>query len=140
MLASGLINGHTTIWRDGMDEWMPLKDVPEWQAQLATPGVALSGQLAQGALSYYPGYVPTSGLAIASMVCGIISLVTCYFGILTTIPAIICGHLAMNQINKSPVPVGGKGMAIAGLICGYVFLGLAVLAILYFTTIVMTSP
>ena len=53
---------------------------------------------------------PTSGLAIASMVLGILSLVVSCFGVV----GIICGILA--------VIFGGKGMAIAGLVCGIIAL------------------
>ncbi|MCK4697748.1 MAG: DUF4190 domain-containing protein [Dehalococcoidia bacterium] len=64
----------------------------------------------------------TSGLAIASMVCGILSLVFFWvplFGFLLGIIAIIFGAVAIRQIGREP-NLGGRGMAIAGLVCGIV--------------------
>lgn len=64
----------------------------------------------------------TSGLAIASIVCGILSLVFFWvplFGFLLGIIAIIFGAVAIRQIGREP-NLGGRGMAIAGLVCGIV--------------------
>ena len=60
------------------------------------------------------------GLAIVSLVCGIIGGYTSTVSII----AVICGHLALNRIKKDPNLYSGKGLAIAGLILGY--LGLAI--------------
>ena len=82
--------------------------------------------------SYTPGpSLPvTNGLAIASMICGILSLVFFCFcgGLFLGIPAVICGHLSLNQLNAPGNSQQGRGMAIAGLICGY--LGIAILIIM----------
>ena len=64
-----------------------------------------------------PGSVPTSGLAIASLVCGIGGLLTSF---LTGIPAIITGHMAMSRIKASQGAIKGHGMALAGTILGYI--------------------
>lgn len=72
------------------------------------PGVA-------GGTFYYAP--PTSGLAITSLVCGIVGLVTCLM--LPGIPAVICGHMALNRMADPSVRLAGRGMAIAGLIMGY---------------------
>lgn len=58
----------------------------------------------------------TSGMAIASMVCGIASFV---FIILPSIVAIILGHRARSKIKKSKGMLLGSRMALTGLICGY---------------------
>ena len=77
--------------------------------------------------SYTPGpSLPvTNGLAIASMICGILSLILFCFcgGLFLGIPAVICGHLSLNQLNAPGNSQQGRGMAVAGLICGY--LGIA---------------
>jgi hypothetical protein len=52
----------------------------------------------------------TSGLAIASLVCGILCV---------PIASIVLGHLALSQIKRAAGAVVGKGMAIAGLVLGY---------------------
>lgn len=60
---------------------------------------------------------PTSGLAIASLVCGLLGFVLAFF---TGIPAIITGHMAMSRIKASRGAIGGHGLALAGTILGYV--------------------
>ena len=70
----------------------------------------------------------TSGLAIASMVLGILWI---YW--LGSILAIIFGHIAISQSGKDP-SLRGKGMAIAGIVLGYVGLGILVLAIIVAAT------
>ena len=72
---------------------------------------------------------PWSGLAIASLVGGVLSLGT---GFLTGIPAVVCGHLGRARIRKSGDGLRGKGMALAGLILGYVMSVVSVLVVLSF--------
>jgi hypothetical protein len=62
----------------------------------------------------------TSGLAIASLVLGIVWIFW-----LGSILAVIFGHVALSQIKRSMGALTGRGMAIAGLILGY--LGIATL-------------
>jgi hypothetical protein len=78
---------------------------------------------------YGYGYAPaprpgTSGLAIASLVLGILWI----WGV-GSLLAVIFGHVARSQIRRGE-RTGGAGMALAGLILGYVGLaGLIVLII-----------
>lgn len=66
-----------------------------------------------------PMPAPTSGLAVASMVLGIISLVSSCFGVV----GIICGLLAVILGGCALASKkGGRGMAIAGLVCGIIAL------------------
>jgi len=58
-----------------------------------------------------------SGLAIASLVCGILAFFV--LGIVLGILAIIFGGVALSKIRKNP-EVSGRGMAIAGLVLGIV--------------------
>jgi len=82
--------------------------------------------------SYAPSTVPlpyapaqsTSGLAIASLVLGILSFVTC-MGPLLGIPGVICGHLAKGQIRKGEGNLQGDGMATWGLVLSYLGILLA---------------
>lgn len=78
---------------------------------------------------------PTSGLAIASLVCGIMSLMVCYVWALVGIPAVICGHMALKQIGKADYAMSGRGMAIAGLVTGYLACLIQVLAIIGFVVL-----
>ncbi|WP_217371877.1 DUF4190 domain-containing protein [Spirosoma rhododendri] len=58
-----------------------------------------------------------SGLAIASLVCGILAFFL--LGIVLGILAIIFGGVALSKIRKNP-EVSGRGMAVAGMILGIV--------------------
>jgi hypothetical protein len=70
-------------------------------------------------------FAPSSGLAVASMVLGILAFFT--LG-LTSIPGLICGHVSLRQIRKSAGRLSGNGFAIGGLVTGYFsFFFLAVL-------------
>lgn len=59
----------------------------------------------------------TSGLAIASLVLGILGL-TCILPIIGPILAIVFGIVALSRINKSRGAITGNGQAIAGLVLG----------------------
>lgn len=114
LIASGQITDTTLVWREGMVNWSPKAEILELCSPLATT-------LTQ---AYHPSMVPsaqTSGLAIASLVCGICSILTCliYLSGVMAVPAVICGHMAMHRISRSPEPLAGRGMAIAGLVLGY---------------------
>jgi hypothetical protein len=65
---------------------------------------------------------PTNGLAIASLVLGIVS-VFC-FGFVFPVPllAIIFGHLALERIARSGGYEQGRGLAIAGVVLGWIFI------------------
>ena len=123
LIASGQIGPATLLWREGLPGWRSLEQLR------ADGGIYLS------TAPQFAGYgminPPTSGLAIASLVCGIVSLVTCM--VIVGIPAVICGHMAMSQIANSPTPVAGRGMALAGLVCGY----LSVLMLLSFAVMMI---
>lgn len=67
----------------------------------------------------------TNGLAIASMVLGIVWV---YW--IGSILALIFGYIAKGQINQSVGRQGGRGMAIAGIVLGWVGIGFLCLAII----------
>tara|TARA_B100001741_G_C16320523_1_gene490225 strand:- start:224 stop:523 length:300 start_codon:yes stop_codon:yes gene_type:complete len=76
---------------------------------------------------------PAKGMAIASMVCGICSLVFLWVPFLNIILAIIAvaiGHVQLSNIKKLPQEYDGRGMAIAGLATGYVTIGFVVLSLI----------
>jgi uncharacterized membrane protein YvbJ len=58
----------------------------------------------------------TSGMAIASLVVGIVAFI--FFGILGIL-AIIFGAIGLSQTGKDPT-LKGKGMAVAGLVLGII--------------------
>lgn len=71
---------------------------------------------------------PSKGLAIASMVLGIVALVlSCcvpYLPVLLSLLAVILGGVSLSK------KMGGKGMAIAGLVCGIIGLVPSVIVII----------
>jgi hypothetical protein len=71
----------------------------------------------QPPLSSTPNQPKTSGLAIWSLVLGILSLAC--FSILSGIPAIVCGHKARKKIRESAGSLQGAGLALGGLVTGY---------------------
>jgi hypothetical protein len=76
----------------------------------------------------------TDGLAIASLIVGILSLLCC--GFLLGPAAAIMGFISRNRITASGGAVGGGGLAMAGLILGVVgFLLWVILAIVYGATL-----
>ena len=65
------------------------------------------------------------GLAVASMVAGILSLLGC--SVFAAIPAIVCGHIGVRQADRGEA--SGKGMAMAGLIMGYISLAVTLIIV-----------
>lgn len=83
---------------------------------------AYSQQYAPPGASYAPAG-PTSGMAIASLICSLLGI---------GIVGVILGHLALNEINKSNGYMQGRGLAIAGLIIGYLQIAAVVIFFLIF--------
>ncbi|MFI6743778.1 DUF4190 domain-containing protein [Nonomuraea sp. NPDC050451] len=79
---------------------------------------------------------PTSGLAVASLVFGIIGLLGSWFLLgIPSITAIVLGHAATGKTKRGIRP--GHGMAVAGLVLGYV---VVVPAFLFIGFLVLTRP
>ena len=73
----------------------------------------------------YGGYGPprSNGLAVASLILGVVGWVPCGVG---SILAIVFGAIARGQIRASQGRETGDGMALAGIILGCVGLALVV--------------
>ena len=75
-----------------------------------------------------PGQHQNTGLAVASLVLGIVGIASncccTLLGGALGIAAIITGFLALSQVKAGTA--GGKGMAMAGLICGVAALVLGI--------------
>jgi uncharacterized protein DUF4339/uncharacterized protein DUF4190 len=106
-LASGAISPQDHVWWQGQANWIPLGQSP-----LAVPGTPLAPSQAITAPAVG---VKTSGLAMASLITGIVSTILC--GSLF-IPAIILGHLGLSATKRPEVQ--GRGLAVTGLVLGYV--------------------
>jgi hypothetical protein len=110
-LAAGTYQPSDLAWYEGAAGWMPLSSIAGIFGS-APPPLAKT----------------TSGLAISSLILGILAFPT--LG-LTGIPAVICGHLALRKIKRAAGTQTGGGLAIGGLVTGYfgfLVLGVAVLA------------
>ena len=79
--------------------------------------------------------VKTNGLAVASLVLGILSLLLFF----TVVPPFILGILAVVfgaiGISRANQGAGGKGMAVAGLVCGALGVVVAILFIALFVSV-----
>ncbi len=69
--------------------------------------------------------LPTSTLAIVSLVAGILSFSILPF--VAAIVAIITGYMARKETRATPPTASGDGLATAGIIMGYVHIALFVL-------------
>lgn len=105
---------------------MPASPAPGYPAPGAYPGPSYAPAQNYGSGYQVTGYAPTNGLAIASLVCGLVQFLG--FWIVTGIPAIIMGHIARKQIKLSGQQ--GDGMALAGLILGYIGLVLGIVFVI----------
>jgi hypothetical protein len=131
MIDSGVIGPTTLVWRSGLPNWLPAHQAPELRppgSAVTLPGSSVGPwpQQVQVSLNQpFAHYAPrTSGLAVASLVLGILGL--CGIGSLL---ATIFGAVAINQISRSNGTLAGKGMAIAGLVLGIV--GLSALVLMF---------
>ena len=135
-LRQGRVNGSTRVLPDGAAEWRELRDLPEFQAELAAERPAIPRPTAVAATPVPAAAgpsAPRSGLATSSLVLGILGFLT--FGI-TSLIGLILGIVALVKINGSQGRLGGKGLATAGIVTsgvGLVFVPIiALLAALLF--------
>ncbi|MDY7040568.1 MAG: DUF4190 domain-containing protein [Chloroflexota bacterium] len=77
-----------------------------------------------------PAAPATSGLAIASLIIGIVGWFL--LPIVGNVLAIIFGHMAKNEIARSGGHLTGEALATVGLILGYIGVGVWALSILAF--------
>ena len=67
-----------------------------------------------------PGAPQNCGLAIASLVCGVLGI---------SLIAIILGHISFGKIRRSNGTLKGRGMALTGTILGYAFIVVTILVL-----------
>ncbi len=131
LAADKLITKQSLVWNSDLPDWQTCGTVhPEWfptESDSAAPP-QLPKHIKPVASK------PTHPLAIASLVCGISSLLPLgclsIFGAIflpVAIAAIICGHMALKKIRLAKNNSDGKGIAIAGLVMGYLSLGTIIL-------------
>jgi hypothetical protein len=158
-IAMGEIGPDDLAWCEGMSDWMPIGQIPQLKIEApareeAPPPVTAAPSLSSSPSPYQspvspspaqmnPGQTPSQGLAIGSMVCGIIAFILCCTGVLAAviaISAVVLGHLAISKNKQNSAAYGGKGMARAGLVLGYLGLLGAVVFIALNLWIATMSP
>jgi len=79
---------------------------------------------------------PTSGYAIASLVLGIVAVVSCLgvgpFALIPGVLAVVFGEMASGQYKRGVRAGGTYGMALAGRICGWIGIVLSLVFALIF--------
>lgn len=80
----------------------------------------------------------SQGLAIASMVSGIASLVCCTWFVVG-IAAIVMGFIARNKAINDPANYGGAGMAMAGIITGGLSIVLGIIVLILYLGGILAS-
>lgn len=112
-ISQGRLNAQSKAQLDG-GEWKPLEQFPEFASifapRVATPSSPIPPITSGG---------KTSGLAIASLVLGILGFFSCG---LTALVGLILGIVALGQVKKSNGTLTGQGIALAGTIISAIFL------------------
>ncbi len=91
---------------------------------MVRPGAAASPAVPPTAIPAPAGPPQTSGMAIASLVLGLLCFI-----FPASLAAVILGHMARSQIRRSGGRQTGSGMALAGLVLGYTGVALVPLLI-----------
>jgi GYF domain 2/Domain of unknown function (DUF4190) len=107
-IAQGRANAQTKVRTEGCEEWISLSEVPEFAGMLTSPP-----HLVQP-----PSSAParTSRLAIASVICALLGLVT---GITSGV-GVVLGLIAINKISKSSGRLKSSRLALTGVILSIV--------------------
>jgi len=113
-IADGRANAQSRAKAEGMAEWKPLADFPEFADALK---ISSPPPLPANTPTVTP---KTSGMAITSLVLGILGL---FCGI-TALVGLILGIVAMVKVKNSGGKLRGHGIALAGTIVSGVFLTL----------------
>lgn len=78
---------------------------------------------------YQPQIQPTSGLAVASLVLGIVGIFLSWITLMIpSILGIIFGAVAIKQCNEKGL--NGRGMAIGGLVCSIIIVAIFVIMLI----------
>ena len=89
----------------------------------------------------YPVKAKANGLALASMILGIVGITVglclIFFPVMPIL-AVVFGHLGLSQTRTTGAP--GRGYAIAGLVTGYIGIALAILWLIALIIGTFTSP
>jgi hypothetical protein len=130
-IADGRVTAQTNAIAEGGTEWKPLAAFPEFAGALAADAPAplpvATFATPQSPLPRAAAAAPAapvarakrSGMAIASLILGILGLFSC--GI-TALVGLILGFIARSKIRKSQGSLRGNGIALAGIIVSGIFM------------------
>src|SRR5438552_4054596 len=110
-IAEGRVDAQSRARPEGSNDWKALASFPEFAGAFATvaaPAATTPPPVMSGPAAFPPPSAKTSGMAIASLVLGILG----FCGI-TAIVGLILGIVGLNQINRSNGQIRGKGLAVA---------------------------
>jgi hypothetical protein len=111
-IAEGRAAAQSKVKAEGATEWKTLADFTEFRDLLKSP--------APPPLAVAPATAPkTSGMAVTSLVLGILGMFTCG---LTALFGLILGIIAMVKVKNSGGKLSGSGIALAGIIVSVIFL------------------
>lgn len=102
-------------------EWTP-PPPPAWENQPAVSNVPAETPA-------FGTQEQSKGLAIGSLVCGILSCLCC-LSVLTGPAAIVMGFIAKKKADESPSQFGGRGLALGGMVTGALGLLLGIVLII----------
>ena len=109
-ILDGRLNAQARVQVEGTDEWKLLAEIPELAA-------ALGNRVLPPTAPAVPA--KTSGLAVTSLVLGVLGVFTC--GI-TALFGLIFGIIALVKVSNSRGALRGGGVALAGVIVSGIFL------------------
>lgn len=124
-IAERRANGQTLIQPEGGAEWRPISEFPEFASALASqpssPQTPVTPQSAGSGMVLPQPAAPgkTSGMAVTSLILGILGAPTC--GV-TAFIGLILGIISLVRIRNSNGRLSGSGVAIAGIVVSGVFL------------------
>jgi prepilin-type processing-associated H-X9-DG protein len=107
-IAEHRVHAQTLVQVEGESEWKPLESIPEFAPELKAAAPAAPAP-----------HSKTSGLAVSSLVLGVLGVFTC--GI-TALVGLILGIIAMVKVSNSRGALRGGGIALAGVIVSGIFL------------------
>ena len=126
----------------GSGQWPPAGGQQGW----GDPGTGWGGQPGYGGASGYPGQQRSNGLALASMICGLVSIgclllffivITIPLAVILSIAAIVTGILGLRAAREPGT--GGRGQAITGLSTGVATLVLLAIGVFGFVALWQTT-
>lgn len=147
-LGTGEFLPSDLVWCEGMTDWRPLSEVITLEGQVRVeakqgevvnlrqeqevlPKVQVFGSAGSEKAFEGVGVMPVPGVAIASLILGVVPVLLCPLALFTCIPGVICGHRAMSLIKAPGSRYEGKGVATVGLVLNYFWLFVAMCVLLF---------